>query len=425
MHHAVPYLVANMLALVIFLPWLPTAWEQVTNWPNTGTTLPIMEAVGTILAYLAFGITVGTGTTITVVFFLLFGLIHLPRGRVFNTLVPVVWVIVPVGLFLTLGLFREANLKFLLPAQIGFALWMGRGISVLWDIQPRRTVPLLRLAPKAAAAAGLVGLVGMLATELNPLYIDYRRDDYRGIVQRIESSSRSGDAIILAAPNQEEVFGYYYDGDLPVYPLPRGLGGDDTATLAETRQIIAEHDQIFAVLWGLGERDPNNIVENTLDGEAFEVDSQWYGNVRLVRYTTPAEFDTVMDAGVTFGDHITLETYALNGDAFAPGDVLQLRLAWSTDATLDIRYKVFVQLLNPDGFLVAQRDAEPGGGLQPTTIWSPGETVYDNHALILPDDLVPSHYNLIIGLYNADVRLALENNADFLTLAEITINQEH
>ncbi|MFN8451642.1 MAG: hypothetical protein U0521_24395 [Anaerolineae bacterium] len=48
---------------------------------------------------------------------------------------PVAWVVVPVGVFLALGLFRLDNVKLLLPAQIGMALWIGRGVWVLWHLR--------------------------------------------------------------------------------------------------------------------------------------------------------------------------------------------------------------------------------------------------------------------------------------------------
>ena len=48
--------------------------------------------------------------------------------------------------------------------------------------------------------------------------------------QYLASIKPIGDAIILDAPNQIEVFSYYYDGPAPVYGLPRGLGGDDAQT---------------------------------------------------------------------------------------------------------------------------------------------------------------------------------------------------
>ena len=79
------------------------------------------------------------------------------------------------------------------------------------------------------------------------------------------------------------------------------------------------------------------------------------------------------------------------------------------------RYKVFLHLLDPDGRLVAQRDSEPSGGLAPTTSWSTSETIIDNHGLLLPSDLPPGDYTLIMGLYNiADPaeRLPLQFNGE-------------
>lgn len=432
-HKAVRLLVyfsaASLLAIALVLPWLPTAWRQVTTWPNTGIEASIDQALPVILARLTFGVTVASGTSITAAFFLLFGLLTFPGGRPregWRMLVPVVWAIVPVGLFLALGLYRDANLKFLIPAQLAVALWLGRGMWVLWTLKVRRDAPLARFIPRLAAGVGMLSIVSGLWSGLNPLYHDgaYRRDDYRTIVEVITARARPGDAIILSAPNQQEVFGYYYNGDLPVYPLPRGLGGDDAATLDEVTAIIGQHNRIFAVLWGTSERDPNNIVEGTLDAQTFEADDTWYGDVRLARYASPALFSEVQMSGAQFGDAITLQSYALSAQRVAPGDVLQIQLIWTTSRVLNTRYKIFVHLVNPDGVIVAQRDAEPGGNHAITTGWRPGQPITDNHALIIPGDLSPAHYSLIIGVYNLEDsldRLALPDGADTLQLAQVTV----
>jgi mannosyltransferase len=175
---------------------------------------------------------------------------------------------------------------------------------------------------------------------------------------------------------------------------------------------------------GEAERDPNRIVEGTLDTQTFEVGDQWYGDVRLARYVMPAELTLERQVNVRFGDSITLQGYALNADDFQPGDVLQARLDWLTDESLETRYKVFLQLLNRDGVLVAQRDSEPGGGLTLTTTWTPGETVQDNHGLLLPDNLTPGEYQLIVGLYDLDnpsARLTVDDDENYLPLATIRI----
>jgi hypothetical protein len=47
----------------------------------------------------------------------------------------------------------------------------------------------------------------------------------------------------------------------------------------------------------------------------------------------------------------------------------------------------------------AQQDGEPGGGQQPTTTWTPGATVADHHGLLIPPDLPPGEYQVMVGLY--------------------------
>ena len=50
--------------------------------------------------------------------------------------------------------------------------------------------------------------------------------------------------------------------------------------------------------------------------------------------------------------------------------------------------------------LAAQHDSEPMGGLSPTTSWEPGRIVTDRHGLLIPSDLEPGTYTLIVALYD-------------------------
>lgn len=426
------YLLANLLTILLYLPWLPTAWTQITSWPTTGQPIPTSEALTTIVGWFSLGITYQLSeSSVAFTFFALFGLLVFPqqdgKRSWWRMLVPVLWVVITLGGFLALGLFREANLKFLIPAQIAYALWIGRGVWILWTLKPRRTAPIFQASPKLATGFGVLALLVALVSGLQPLYsaAPFQRDDYRGIVTTITTNPRDDDAVILNAPGQMEVFRYYYGDGGSVYPLPIGLTVDNDATLAAVREIIASHERIYAVLWGTSERDPQNLVENTLDTEAFEIDNRWFGNVRLVRYVSPQPMRATVESGAIFGENITLASYALsgNGAVYQPDDVLQVQLDWQPDAPVDRRYKIFIQLLSPDGLVVAQRDSEPGGGLLPTDSWKPGETIRDRHALLIPDDLPPAHYRLIIGFYNPDApqeRLPV-GDGDYLLLSEITV----
>lgn len=428
---------ANLLAIALYLPWLPTAWTQITTWPNTGEAIPFAEALGILLNWLTFGITARGETLAVALILLLFGLLTRrervrSHGGLIALVLPAVWVLLPVGVFLAAGLFREANLKFLLPAQVGYALWLARGAWVVWNLsgrlQPKNardsSLITYRFIFPLAAVFSVVWLLAMMIRLLPPLYDDpaFQRADYRTIAATIATAANTEDAIVLNAPNQEEVFRYYYRGETPIFGLPPGLGGDDAATRAEVERLIRDYQRAYVIFYGEAERDPNRIVETTLDAGAFEVGDTWFGDVRLARYAMPAPLTVEHEIGARFGEHITLQSAALNGERYASGDVLQLRLDWQTDTPLTTRYKVFVHLLDAAGVLAAQRDSEPGGGLSLTTTWTPDQTVEDNHALLLPT--APGDYQLCVGLYDLDdplARLPLSEGGDLLCLATITI----
>ncbi len=426
------YVAANLLTILLYLPWLSTSLQQVTGWPNTGDATLFDQALKTVLLWLTLGIASSGAPLAIPIVLLSLGLLVLQRRTIWTMVLPAAWVVVPVGLFLALGLFRPDNVKLLLPAQIGMALWIGRGVSVLGGLKPRYgrrrdfATRLGLIVPPVTALVSVVWLALAAWEGVPALYADpaYQRSDYRAIVRTIEADSRPGDAVILDAPNQEEVFRYYYRGDAAIYPLPQGLGGDDAATASATTEVVRAHPRIFAVFWGEGERDPQRVVETTLSRQAYEIDSQWYGDVRLVRYAAPTGAIMMQGAGVRFGDHITLVGYGFSGAALSSGDALQVSLDWRTDAPLDRRYKVFLQLLDASGALAAQRDSEPGAGLTPTTTWTPGQEIADWHGLLL--DLPPGDYQLIVGLYalvNPAERLPVSSGGDFMSLGTITVNE--
>jgi mannosyltransferase len=428
------YFVANLITVLLFLPWMFTAISQVSSQPNISAEISNIEMSRILQGWMAYGITyeASLGSMAFVIyFFLIFGLIVLDdsRSRVWwHILLPVVWVLLSIGLYLYFGLYTR-YLRFLLPTQIAVAVWMGRGVWMLWRVIPRaanmqdpsRRAIIRRNMPKIAATVAVIAFSYTLAQGIPPLYNDekYQRDDYRQLAAVIEQEGQQGDTIILSAPGLQEIFNYYYDGDLPVYPLPAGA---DIAS--DTRAVIAEHERIFVVLYGAAEQDPQGLVTSTLNAEAYQLNAEWIDNIRLERYVSPVTFDEVETVNAQFGENITLESYALSATTVSPNAALQIQLHWMTDAPLETRYKVFVQLLNSDGVLVAQRDSEPSGGQALTTLWQPNETVTDNHALLIPSDLAAGEYTLIIGLYDANNpndRLAVEDR-DYLELETIQVD---
>jgi hypothetical protein len=105
-----------------------------------------------------------------------------------------------------------------------------------------------------------------------------------------------------------------------------------------------------------------------------------------------------LHSSAKFGNIFALQAYRIKSVARA-GDSFALTLYWSAVAATDKDYTVFVHLLDANGKVVAQTDAQPRSGLYPTSLWDPGEVIRDDYALALPTDLAPGEYRIEIGAY--------------------------
>jgi hypothetical protein len=97
---------------------------------------------------------------------------------------------------------------------------------------------------------------------------------------------------------------------------------------------------------------------------------------------------------VTFGDFATLVGYTVNNP-------LDITLHWQAEDNSGTAYTVFVQLLAPDGRVIAQSDRQPANGQRPTTGWLPGEYIADNHLLTLNVNTYEGPVSVIVGFYDA------------------------
>jgi hypothetical protein len=290
-----------------------------------------------------------------------------------------------------------------------------------------------RRGATALAGLGALLLLAGVADSLDNLYNDpaFARADYRGMAAQIEAEDHPDAGIILDAPNQWEVFTYYYPRTDNVYPLPRGQARPDLIE-PELEAITARHERLYAIFWGEAQRDPERLVERWLDAHAFKAREEWRGDVRFVTYAVPDAPAQEMETAVSaqFGRDVTLRGYTLRETTILPGDIIEITLFWQTAVPLEERYKVFLHLVDENGEPVAQRDSEPGGGLALTTTWQPGETVRDNHGILAPPGTPAGDYTLILGLYeitDPTARLPIRHDggqSDALPLAPIQVRAD-
>jgi hypothetical protein len=322
------------------------------------------------------------------------------RSRLLRALTLFILTALPFALLFVFKLYREAYLKFLLVCAPTLLILAAHGIDGIVRVAFRGSSVLRRLRAPGALVLALLAAFA-LAPSLDNLYSDpaFARDDYRGIARMVEQDAQAGDAVLFNAPNQWEVFTYYHHEGAPAIALP--YRPDNEAVVEEAlRPIAAQYTRLFVLYYGERESDPSGLFERWLALNTFKADEQWIGNIRLAVYAThqPSQ---VLDVTAAFGDAITLLRARADLSPHNVGDLIPLELRWRGDQPLAQRYKVFVHLGPSDTPPVAQNDAEPASGFQPTTAWQPWEEVTDRRALWIKTGAPPGNYGLYVGMYDS------------------------
>ena len=425
----------NLVALLVFLPWLPTAVARIANWPKGGVAVSWTVGMEDTLRTLLFGPLHGTPDPLWP--WLGLGALLAALGtaglyterrraepglwRAASGVLPLVlWLGLPIGLMAGLGLFTDAFLKFLITAVPAWCLLSA-------------AVPLLtrRRAGRSTLGAGVAVLViGMAGMVLPGYYQDaYARDNYKGIADFIAGRGEPArDLVILDAPGQQEVW-RYYDPGLPVLALPatRPASADEVA--AQLASATADRRNVYALFWATDEADPQRLVETWLDRNAFKALDVWQGNVRLATYALASGLQPLAMEPVQLGDAVVLAGQAQPAQPegqqhVAAGDAALVQLRWEVLQDVERRYKVSVQLLDAASQVVAQRDAEPVGGARPTDGWRAGEQIFDNYALPVPFGTPPGEYRLLAAMYDAQTGQRLTHAAgDSVELGSVWVER--
>jgi hypothetical protein len=332
---------------------------------------------------------------------------------------------VPQGLLLSLALVGLA---------LAVLVWIWR--------RPARAglAALLMTAASVAVASGLL----LIYRQGDARFDAYDVDRFlKPIMARLEESScgwQGCDQVALVNdPALTDYFLNYMAAPLVWYGL-------DYAPLNERlmERLIERYGRIWLVRDRSAAADDvegRRAVERWLVEHAYKLDEQQIDSwARLVQFSAAGQPVEVVEPGQTLGD-MTLARAELaieqqpaagrqpaaepldDGQALArPGDILQLSLHWRADQPPEGNYTVFVQLLDANGQVVAQKDRWPGDGLFPTAAMQPGQVITDN--LAIPLELPAGRYRLIVGLYRGDVegypRLA-GPGGDFIELPAIEV----
>ncbi len=244
------------------------------------------------------------------------------------------------------------------------------------------------------------------------------------VVAAIKSDARPGDGIVLLLyPNDSFAWQDYYDSTCPDVGLTiqRRLDSNARDKLARLPQW---HDRIWLISNVTTGGNPQNGVERELAARAFVGTESWYQGFRMVPYTFAQALGPATPVRAAFGSEgIELRSFAYEVVG-GSSRWINVYLQWQTSKRVAASYTVFVHLWNALGEVVAQHDGPPGAGFAVTSSWVPGAAVEDRHAVLLPDDLPPGSYRLLVGLYDpaTGARLPLlSQTGDALLLGTVTL----
>jgi len=199
------------------------------------------------------------------------------------------------------------------------------------------------------------------------------------------------------------LLGPYYTGQACPYSFSGEERLNELQIERRLEDMATKHRRIFAVFSPQEEGGVAPFIERWLNQHQYRALHEWYDGTKLILYETSGRegrLGTSRSIGVTLGQGISLlGGHLVDGEA-KPGDVVRLTLRWRGMEETDQNNKVFVHLLGAQNELVAQHDSEPVGGSRPTTSWSPGEIIVDNHGVLLPQGIPEGTYRLVAGMYS-------------------------
>jgi len=120
--------------------------------------------------------------------------------------------------------------------------------------------------------------------------------------------------------------------------------------------------------------------------------------VKIAIPTQPVEPAHALDANLD--NRVRLLGYDLETSQATPGTNLPITLYWQVAGELEKDYTVFVHLLDASQAIAGQGDGPPLEGSYPTSFWGVGETLTDQHHLMVQEDAPPGDYQIAVGLYD-------------------------
>ena len=433
-----PWLAAQAALGCLYLPWLIVARTTLTGYGGTGES-PVLEPMlrRSLSAFL-----VGEAIRPNEQLFLavLGGLLMLlgvarlviegPRGRRIALLLVLCLGLPVLGTWFSAQSRPIFNERYLVAAVPAYYLLLAAGVVPLAlldktsasSLERRVVAPMPAILRTGLTFAGLTAFIFGAGVMLSRYYegpAQGKTAGWRELAVALTrlSAGNPAERTRLIQNYPDPALWYYYRGPVPHLVLPPAPHDTQRTETEVARMLDAGIERVVLVVderptWD-NDRLASSIVAQQYPLVAEQTVQHWPVQV----YDRPSEIWTPI--GVSFGD-IGLAAASLSQIAVPPGGVLAVHLRWQrADGRPSGNEKATLQLLNPEGKLIAQADRPIGSA---ELSGAPA-----SYGIVVPQDTAPGPHRLILAVYDPTKpgapRLLTGNGADHLELATVDVGK--
>jgi hypothetical protein len=188
---------------------------------------------------------------------------------------------------------------------------------------------------------------------------------------------------------------------------------------------VQAHPRAWLVLWQNQISDPTNIVEDTLvaEGKRINVGAGFHEMGVLLFDVNGARIPDApqYEMKAAFSEPVRAVGYNVDSRRISIDTPLRFGLYLEATGPITGNYQIFTHLVAADGTLIAQADHIAGADSYPTSLWQPGNLLYNRFEIQLPAGTPPGEYRVLVGLYDERGRLKLSDERDHLELFDVTV----
>ena len=396
-------------------PWLAFSFRQgwlstlTSGGPTTGSPTPTLVAdVRSTIEFLLTG-SDGPGARVPAVFVTvaLLGLVPAIIRRRKVALAPLVF---------------PALVSTLVFAILVASSWLRLGLPAryLAPAIPFWILLVVGLAEQAGPVWASMAVGSLLIANLLSLSDWYRQPtlpptfwDPVGVQTFLDREVGSDDSVVFLTLEQAGYYAALSTRPRPWVAVPVGTSYLERDVGAEADQklspLLTSRHTVWVISYHGVLGDGQRAVEAWLARRAYPLAKMPLKDSDAQPYLTDVDVGVSHDVEARFADGVSLAAATFPSSVRA-GDPVPLRLTWHADHPLSRDLTVFVHLVDARGSTIAQRDARPSSGYDPTTTWN--GSIVDRRAIAVTSQAKTGDYWFEVGLYDTAGRLPVQGRPD-------------